>query len=310
MHSRIHLFAFIGTFLVILIGVIGITQQAFALSNDGATIEQGGVRLTNAAATAQAAQSNVGATVESAQANVALTAQARSTQLNTTVEAVSTNLAVTADAARTEVDEAVSIRATEIASTADVVRTEVYPTVVAVSTSAVATLQSVAEEIDDALTVFSLNYDETANTLTVTTAIDETQINTAINTSLEAAGYDEVTAVVDLVENGVIITLENVTLENGQIVDAVVTLELFQDAEGNYTLDVTSITVNGSPVPVEQFEDVLLIYLETYLETIITGETSDFTANAPAGTSIASIEVDNIVITADVIAVRLVITLE
>lgn len=287
----------IGLGIILVMTSTFFSLQTVAQRNLPTPVPRDGARLTQSAATVQAGQEQVRGTAQAAQTQIAATAQAAQTQISSTAQAIPTNVGATADAARTTVNATVEAYSTEVIATVDALRTEVA-----------ATLQAVADEFEDALSVIDLVYDAEAGTLTLTTTIDENQINLALTAMLEAAGYGTIDATVDLVNNGIIITLEGVALENGQLATAVMYFELVE-MDGSYTLVLTDVTVNGISVPLNQLDEELRAYIETYIEDILNGVTSDFEAYLPEGTFVAEIAVDRILITEDLIAVVLIVTL-
>lgn len=292
--------------LVLAIASALVIQVALAQPDTPAN-EQGGAVRTQAAATAQALRTQVATAAQAVQTNVVSTAQGVQTNVVSTAQVVQTNVVSTADVARTQVNATVDSAATEIVSTVDAVRTNAFATVEVLRTEAVGTLQAVAEEINDALNVIDINYDREAGTVTLTTTFDENQINEIINVVLEAGGYGEINATVDLVDGGMIVTLEDVTLENGAVVTAVLTFELVETEDG-YDLVLTGITVNNFPIPQDQLDAVLQGYIEAYIEDIINGNTSDFADDLPEGAEAVEYVVDQVIITDNLIAVVIIIT--
>ncbi len=297
-HNRYNRIAAVfGFMLVAMIGGALVGQGVFAQSAGTLGAEQGGQRLTQAAAELNEARTQAAATVQNARTQVRGTVQGAQIVGGETVQAVQTNVRSTADAARAQVNATVDAYTTDVVATVEGLRTEV-----------VATLQGVAQEIDAQLNVLDFEFDAAARTLTLTTAIDENQINEAVEAALVAAGYGEIAATVDLVPDGMIITLDNVTLENGQTATATLTLTLVE-SDGTYTLAVTDVMVGGATVPAGQFDEVLQAYVESYMEDILNGSTSDFQSELPEGTVAVNADVDSVLITDDLIVVIVVIAL-
>ncbi|MEO1164082.1 MAG: hypothetical protein AAFV98_09885 [Chloroflexota bacterium] len=301
-HSR-RFYTLIGIVFTIVATTLALTLQTMAAPQE-TEIAQGGVALTRAAATAQAVQPNAQAT-----------AQAVQTQAAESVQDSQTSIALTAQVAQTEINATLDSYRADVVATSEALQTEVYATLDVARTEVAATIEGVAERLDDALSVVDAEFDPETNTLRLTTTIDEIQINEAIDIVLAASGYEDVNASVDLIPNGIVVTLEDYVLENGTTATVALTFTLVQDVEsGAYQLVLTSATINGIPVPVNQLADELdtlvIAYLEAYLEDIIGGETSDFTDQIPDNAELDNIEVEQVIITNDLIAVVIVMTLQ
>lgn len=328
-HGR-HFFTLIGVVMTIFVITLTLILQTVAQSAStppGTAIAQGGAALTRVAATAQAGQINVQQTAQAVQANAQATVQAGQTQAAESIEESQTNIVLTAqvvqtdvnatpDAARTEINATLDSYRAQIVATSDAIQTEVYATLEFARTEVVATLESVLNErLEDALNVIDVQFDPETNTLRLTTTIDEVQINEAVDFVLAVSGYEEVDASVDLISNGMVVTLEDYVLENGVTATVALTFTLVQDLEsGTYQLVLTAASINGRPVPVDQLanelDTLVIAYLEAYIEGILNGETSDFTSQIPDDAELDNVEIEQVIITDDLIAVVIVVTLQ
>lgn len=304
-NAQNRILAAIGLLLILVMSSTFVSLQVVAQRNFPTVAPRDGARLTEAAATVQAGQAQIRATAAAGQTQAVATVQAGQTQLASTAQALPTNIQATADAARTSVNVTVDTYTTEVVATVDALRTTTYATVDALRTEVVATLQVFADELNDALSVIDVSYDETDGIVTLTTTIEESQLNAAIEVVMLAAGYDQIDATVDLVNNGLIMTLENFTLETGQVVTASLEYVLVE-RDGVYSLVLIDVTVNGVSLPLDQIDELLPLYLASYLEDIINGSTSDFEAYLPEGMTLVEVQVDRVLITEDLVAVVMV----
>ncbi len=266
-------------------------------------------------ATTDAVAANARASAEAASTNVAGTAQAVSTSAQGTAPAAATNVAGTVQAAGTNVVSTVEAGATNIRGTVETNATSIVATVQAGATQVFleygdvqATAQSLAtiaalpteerqatvlaiigEEIPEELEQYlndlfanaDISVDPENGTVSVTTALSESTTNAAVDQALVAAGYSASAVAVDYIAEGIVVTVEDITLDNGMSGRLVIFASV---AAVNGQIDVTviSATINDMPVPDIIIAELNATFGEAY-ESILSGS-----ANVPVDTTVTA----------------------
>ncbi|MEO0564194.1 MAG: hypothetical protein AAF125_18965 [Chloroflexota bacterium] len=315
-------------------GGVRLTQAAEQAANLQATAQAAGVQETaqaaqanaqatadvvraNAEQTAQAVQGNAQATADvvrdNAQAtativsgNVAATADVVRNNAEATAQAVQTLAWATAQSAQGNAEATAQVIQTQIAATVEVRATEVAATVEALQTQVAATLQANLQAIDDQFEAIDVAIDPETGTARVTSTINENQVTESLNVALATAGYTT-TVFVDMVPDGVIVTLNDAPTDFGNTADIVVELVLVETDTG-YDFVIIETTINGIPVSSEGYDEVLLAYVESFLDGLVDGSISDFAEQLPEGNGYVSSDVEDVTITDSAFIVLVVAT--
>lgn len=168
------------------------------------------------------------ATAQAAQANIQMTAAAFQQNASGTVQAIQTNAARSVE---------------EIQATVQAVQTEIPATVQGLVAEQIAVLVEEIAALGDVV------IDREAQALTVTLALEESTVNEVLSLALTEAGFSQSAASVDFIEQGVFITLEDVSIPDTQLSGQVQVFATVGAVDGRVTLNVVSITLNGQPLP-------------------------------------------------------------
>lgn len=259
---------------------------------------------TNVAGTAQAVSTNARGTAQAAATNVAGTAQAASTNVVSTVQTGATSVVSTVEAGATNIRGTVETNATSIVATVQAGATQVFleygdvqataqslATIAALPTEErqATVLAIIGEELPEELEQYlndlfanaDISVDPENGTVSVTTALSESTTNAAVDQALVAAGYSASAVAVDYIAEGIVVTVEGVTLDNGMSGRLVIFASV---AAVNGQIDVTviSATINDMPVPDNIIAELNATFGEAY-ESILSGS-----ANVPVDTTVTA----------------------
>lgn len=145
-------------------------------------------------------------------------------------------------------------------STLQAVQSEIPLTIAAIQTQ-------VHQVLEQMPTLEAVEVVRQGSQLHVTVTIEEGQIAEVLNAVVQAAGYS-VSVSVDLMPDGAVITVNNITLENGMTG----TLQLeyaLAYTDGKYSFELVSVTLNNTTIPPEMVEDNIAAGVEVVLEQIM-----------------------------------------
>jgi|GEM_PF-4927316 len=223
---------------------------------------------TNAAATARAFSTNAASTSRAFSTSAASTAAAFSTNAASTAAAFGTNARATVTAFSG--DSQATIRAFSTALAGDLANLQ--PTATALS----ATLQAAIGELPDEIEALLLElagaasyvYDPTTGTLTLTTYVQESTANAAIDALLQQAGYSASTFDINM-QSPDLVTFTLLDPTTG--IAYAITYQVVV-IDGEVIAQAVSAAVNARSVPLDAVPDELLVLGENSIEIDLTGE--------------------------------------
>jgi len=165
------------------------------------------------------------------------TAQAQSTQINATRQSIQ----MTATA--------LNIDPTAVRATVQAIATRVAG--IELTDEQIAALQALAD-------ISTVTYNAEDNTLTAVIEPSETQVNTLIDSIATYTGNDVEAISVDLVEGGIVITVEDAAAQGDLVVTTSVTT-----VDGELVVTVDSVMLGQFSVPVDEFSE--------YVDAIVAG---------------------------------------
>lgn len=228
---------------------------------------------TNLAATLGIGGSDAISTVQAEATHIALTLGVGGDALRATAQAGGTSAASTLQAGSVNVEATVQAGATNIAATVQYVSTSVNldlqtlgGTATAIAGDWQAFLGSLAPEVAAALEALIANnsvvYDAATQSLVITAYFDEASVNTLLDASMAAAGYDPETVSVNITSTDV-----QVMIVEGQTT----TVFIYQVSavEGEVVWTLVAVTVNGRSVPLDSLPEDVQADVATGLDTAL-----------------------------------------